>query len=59
MIISIKSAITFDIPKEKELMDRFAKDNPDWYCVDTISSRSMTFKRSEIFQIGTDEEEDE
>lgn len=52
MLITINMAVTFELPKEMSIMDKFERDNPDWYCVFT-NTNTGTLKRTEMFEIGT------
>lgn len=53
MIITIKTVVTFQLPKEKELMEQFERDNSDWV-LDTYTTNTATYRRSQIFGIGGD-----
>ena len=55
MIITIKTAVTFQLPKEKELMEQFERDNSDWV-LDAPTTNTVTFRRTQIFGIGGDDE---
>lgn len=55
MIITIKTAITFLLPKDKELMEQFERDNPDWV-LDTATTNTATFRRTQMIGIGGEEE---
>jgi len=50
MLITEKTAVTFRLPKEKELMEKFMADNPDWYY--EVISNQVTFKRTQMFEVG-------
>lgn len=51
MIITIKTAVTFQLPKEKELMEQFERDNSDWV-LDTATTGTATFRRTQVFGVG-------
>ena len=53
MIITIKTAVTFELPKDKELIEQFWHDNPDWV-MDTPTTNTVTYRRTQIFGIGGD-----
>lgn len=53
MLITQKTAVTFRLPKEKEQMEKFVADNPDWYC--EVTSNQTTFKRTQMFEIGRED----
>lgn len=55
MFITEKTAVTFILPKEKDLMEKFMADNPDWY-YDVISNQA-TFKRTQMFEVGREDGE--
>ena len=55
MIIIIKTAVTFQLPKEKELMEQFERDNSDWIMEDATTG-TVTFRRTQILGVGGDEE---
>ena len=55
MIITTKTAVTFQLPKEKELMEQFERDNPDWV-LDNPTTNTVTYRRTQIFGIGGNEE---
>lgn len=65
MIITIKTAVTFNLPKEKELMEQFEHNNSDWEVDDdlatmwhcTPTSHSATYRRTQIFEIGAERRE--
>ena len=65
MIITIKTAVTFNLPKEKELMEQFEQNNSDWEVDDdlvtmwhcTPTSLSATYRRTQIFEIGAERRE--
>ena len=38
MIITIKTAVTFRLPKEKALMEQFKQNNSDWVLDDDLAS---------------------
>ena len=43
MIITVKTAVTFQLPKEKELVEQFERDNSDWI-VDTLTTNIDVIK---------------
>ena len=53
MIITIKTAVTFELPKDKELIEQCGHDNPDWV-MDTPTTNTVTYRRTQIFGIGGD-----
>lgn len=53
MLITIKTAVTFRLPKEKELMEKFERDNPDWHC-EKANTVGATLKRTQMFEVGAD-----
>ncbi len=55
MLITEKTAVTFRLPKEKELMEKFMEDNPDWYY--EVTSNQVTFKRTQMFEVGREDGE--
>lgn len=55
MIITVKTAVTFQLPKEKELVEQFERDNSDWI-VDTLTTNTVTYRRTQIFGVGGDTE---
>ena len=55
MIITIKTAVTFNLPKEKALMEEFERNNSDWVMEDATTT-GTTFKRTQIFGIGGEDE---
>ena len=55
MIITIKTTVTFMLPKEKALMEQFERDNSDWV-LDTITTNTVTFCKTQMFGIGGDDE---
>lgn len=56
MFIMEKTTVTFVLPKENELMRKFMADNPDWN-YEIISTNSVTFKRTQMFEIGREDSE--
>ena len=50
MLITEKTAVTFILPEEKELMEKFMADNPDWYY--EVTSNQVTFKRTQMLVVG-------
>lgn len=62
MIITIKTAVTFRLPREKALMEEFERNNSDWEVDNdlatmwhyTPTTNSATFRRTQIFEIGAD-----
>lgn len=64
MIITIKTAVTFKLPREKALMEEFEQNNSDWeldndlasmwHC--SATSHSATYRRTQIFEIGAESE---
>ena len=62
MLLTIKTEITFRLPKEKALMEEFETKNTDWVKDDSLSSQwhytesttSATFKRTDMVEIGAD-----
>lgn len=67
MIITIKTAVTFRLPREKALMEEFERNNSDWeldndlasmwHC--STTSHSATYRRTQIFEIGAESEVEE
>lgn len=55
MIITIKTAVTFQLPKEKELIEQFECDNSDWI-IDSPTTNTITYRRTQIFGVGVNEE---
>ena len=55
MFITEKTVVTFILPKEKDLMEKFMADNPDWYY--DVTSNQVTFKRTQMFEIGRKDDE--
>ena len=55
MFIIEKTMVTFIFPKEKELMEKFMADNPDWHYEITLNQ--VTFKKTQMFEIGREEGE--
>ena len=55
MLITEKTAVTFILPKEKELMEKFMVDNQDWYY--EVTSNQVTFKRTQMFEVGREDGE--
>lgn len=55
MLITEKTAVTFILPKEKELMEKFMADNPDWHY--EVTSNQVTFKRTQMFDVGREDGE--
>lgn len=56
MFITEKTVVTFILPKEKELMEKFMTDNPDWYY--EVMSNQVTFKRTQMFEVGREEDDE-
>lgn len=62
MIITIKTAVTFKLPKEKELMEQFERDNSDWELDNDLASKwhyttttnTATYRRTQMFEVGAD-----
>lgn len=55
MFIMHKVVVTFILPKEKEQMEKFMKDNPDWYYEATLNQ--IKFKRTQIFEFDGEDSE--
>ncbi len=55
MIITIQTAVTFILPKEKILAEQFERDNSDWV-MDSTTTTTVTYRRTQIFGIGGDDE---
>lgn len=55
MFITEKTVVTFILPKEEDLMEKFMADNPDWY-YDVVSNQ-VTFKRTQMFEVGRKDDE--
>ena len=55
MIITIKTAVTFRLPKEKALMEQFERDFSDWV-LDAPTTNTVTYRRTQILGIGGDDE---
>ncbi len=54
MTITVKTAITFQLPKEKECMKQFECDNSDW--VLEAQANTVTYRRTQIFGLRGDTE---
>ena len=55
MMITIKTAVTFQLPEEIKQMEKFESNNRDWV-PEVISTSTATFKRTQIFEVGGDTE---
>ena len=62
MIITLKTAVTFRLPKEKALMEQFEQDFPEWVLDDDLASmwhytpttNTATYRRTQMFEVGAD-----
>ena len=60
MLITEKTTVTFRLPKEKELMEKFMANNQDWNYEVTYTYKKLigsvqnqaTFKRTQMFEVG-------
>ena len=55
MMITVKTAVTFILPKEKALMEEFERDSSDWV-METATTNTVTYLRTQILGIGGEEE---
>lgn len=67
MIIIIKTAVTFKLPKEKEIMEEFEQNNQGWELDNDLASmwhysatsNSATYRRTQILEIGAESKAEE
>ena len=57
MLITTKTVISFHIPDEYKMAEKFKADNPDW--VESVTTQYIGFVRQETYSVETREEDSE